>query len=206
MAAAVHPTLLRMIQEHADSSNPLPASSFVYGIHWSPTRVKILVHFPSYDPISNKWEFRQVVMANHWTGIQETINGKGGFLYEDVTFLRRWRLSIAFLAIRSHIDYLERRFPFEPCADPLARTRRARAVIRSTPDMSKTMHVNPRISTYLEDMHACWKGKAFVVPSTWIVSAPATVSQALRAGINRAYSHVPETLHLRPNQIHAGWI
>lgn len=115
MATSLQPALWRLVDHYrctvGDSGGPIPEWAFLYGVHASPTRISILVHFPSYVVNRGKpqWEFRQVLVAQHWITFPSTNPSSRTQLEnavvpytEDECLLDRWRLVRALFAARAH--------------------------------------------------------------------------------------------------------
>lgn len=170
MAAAAYPTLMRMVEHHRfDSRSSLPSFAFVYGIHWSPLRVSILVHFPSYDDNSGIWNFVQCIVAEHWASIQDTVYRQLRFLYEDSMFLCRWRLSIAFFTILAHVKHIKQWLDSIPCTDMNIKLPLQLHPTNVAPIDTTGNHSTP--CPYLVQMRAIWTETPFSVPREWIVSS-----------------------------------
>ncbi len=158
MAAHAQQTLCRLVKK-SQESKILPKYGFVYGIHWSSTRVRILIHFPHLNKEANRWEFCQVVAAEHHNGyglgdeLSDTLR-----LYEDDMFLFRWRLVIALFTIRAHLEKLARWLAI-PTRPQQAQTRHAVG-----PHSAGTQKFD---STELLN-NTIWS-EPFRVPKAWIV-------------------------------------
>lgn len=180
MAAAAYPILRLMIKQHLKSStpsDPLPARSFIYGIHWSMEKVRILAHFPWYNKKSVQWEFRQAVLAEHWTGIQTTSERQadiGPCLDADMMLLGRWRLSIALLTVASHVDNLEQWL--RPNAIASRKSGRAASQHHTiTPPLTTYMlsvaevQCGSSYQKHLRKFRSTWNDQIYRIPGDWIV-------------------------------------
>ena len=105
MALAAKP-ILKKLPESASSRK------IVYGLHLDGKKLRILAHFmsnPGRRPES-KWNFCQVVLAQHW--VTTTWDPMGGHRHtEDNTFLDRWCIVRALFTIRREIEILRKLVP-----------------------------------------------------------------------------------------------
>ena len=110
MALAAKP-ILKKLPESASSRK------IVYGLHLDGKKLRILAHFMS-NPgrrLESKWNFCQVVLAQHW--VTTTWDPMGGHRHtEDNTFLDRWGIVRALFTIRREIGMMRKLFPtdFQP--------------------------------------------------------------------------------------------
>ena len=92
----------------------LPAHCIVYGFHLSKLCTRIFAHFPvdTHGDDPTQWKFCQVLVAEHWSGLEELkkprVNARYEVYSEDECLLVRWRLTIALFAIRYRVLELEK--------------------------------------------------------------------------------------------------
>ena len=122
MAKSAQPTLVKLVRLHRkedgcaspSSAETLPAHCIVYGFHLSKLCTRIFAHFPvdTHGDDPTQWKFCQVLVAEHWSGLEELKNPRENARYEvyseDECLLVRWRLTIALFAIRYRVLQLEK--------------------------------------------------------------------------------------------------
>ena len=63
MAELAEPTLLEIIRRHGDSTEPLPAHCFVFGLHFSRHLLTIFIHFPV-KITDGEYQFHQFLIVH----------------------------------------------------------------------------------------------------------------------------------------------
>ena len=110
MAELAEPTLLEIIKKHGDSTDPLPAHCFVFGLHFSRHLLTIFIHFPV-NITDGEYQFHQFLIAHQ--SITALPSDHYTYMSEDDRFLDRWQLLVTLLCIRSHVRDLYHRLGYE---------------------------------------------------------------------------------------------
>lgn len=110
MAELAEPTLLEIIKKHGDSTDPLPAHCFVFGLHFSRHLLTIFIHFPV-KITGGEYQFHQFLIAHQ--SITALPTAFSPYMSEDERFLDRWQLLVALLCIRSNVRDLHHWLGYE---------------------------------------------------------------------------------------------
>ncbi|CAL1706406.1 unnamed protein product [Somion occarium] len=174
IALALQPTLRTFIRLNADGSSSLPEHCFVFGIHWSKSRLSILIHFPiPVDQAGKKWKFCQVLAAEHWVALAERTvqeHAAVGAATQDDQLLNRWRLTIALFFIRAHVQRLQHYFhhlKVDFSSSHVQNWSTSHTERLATTGLS-TIAVQSVGSSYLQAMRQAWRGVKLGIPREWV--------------------------------------
>lgn len=86
--------------------DPLPEHCIVYGLHCANYKLRVIAHFPLNveGDDSGRWEFAQVVIAEHWISIIKLPHPLKHF--DDDSLINRWRIAITLWTIRRQVQHL----------------------------------------------------------------------------------------------------
>lgn len=203
MVRLLQPSLVQLVRLHCSKNKnksthdrALPHHCVLYGLHLSRLCLRIFAHFPldTSGDDSTQWRFCQVLMAEHWCGVEDIKNPDSRYtmwqpLYsQEDCLLGRWRTAMALFVIRSRIRELEMflqegssvnnepYFRRDFLLDSLVLHPRIWDKVVMIAEVQPIGSPSENTIRYIEVLRAFWQAERIAIPAEWIVCPPSDFS------------------------------